>query len=631
MRRTPRENALNLIAFKPVKELEYRVKNLSFHNLTPAGTKIPHGLKTVLGLSTKFCPTPKHLDISTYSSALPFLFRSIRLGFQFPGSSDNYNYNKLIYVPNPNFQPVMAPPLVENLFREISNIIPQEQFHRFHWNLNRNQRRILRDLRFQKDLKILQSDKNLGPVIMTTAQYYQFCNDHLNQPDVYQSVPEIPLGQIKDNISSFHKRLISDFPFEERNARIIVAFLDKSETAYFHGIPKIHKTPMACRPIVSNVSAPTNGLSKWLAFQLMPYSRRLTSFLKNSSELQDKLKDIPFDTGCQFYTFDVENMYTSIPIREAIQATRYFLDQRQTPLASMILEGLEIVMTNNYFTFGSSKWKQLLGLAMGTPVAPVLATLYLGYYEETRIISQFRNNLLLYVRYLDDLFIIWNPIASQPFAFNRFRAVLRQVPGLSWTFDHHPKEANFLDLWVYKFQNSYGTRTHQKVLNLYLYPPFQSAHPPGVMKGFITGILLKYKEQNTKLEDFKHMATLFFNRLINRGYHPRTLKPYFEEILSQITAPASGKRKRDDNMKQFFFKVPYDPNGPTRQQLRSMFKLDQLSESLSDIGLGRIVICYTKPPNIGNLLMRTRDGPITSAPAEQVQDARGVNPNPNPA
>lgn len=31
-----------------------------------------------------------------------------------------------------------------------------------------------------------------------------------------------------------------------------------------HGLPKIHKTPLKTRPIVSNICAPTYKLAKWL-------------------------------------------------------------------------------------------------------------------------------------------------------------------------------------------------------------------------------------------------------------------------------------------------------------------------------------------------------------------------------
>ena len=267
---------------------------------------------------------------------------------------------------------------------------------------------------------------------------------------------------------------------------------------------------------------------------------------------------------------------------------------------------------------------------MGTPVAPVLATLYLGYYEEMRIIPKYKDQLYFNKRYLDDIFLIWNdPLNNGTFLFNKFRATLRSIPGLTWTYEYHPQEANFLDLWIYKHMDKYGTRTHQKALNLYLYPPFQSAHPPGVQKGLIYGLLLKYKKQNTLYADFLNIAREFYRRLLLRGYHSCTLKPIFERILAALQKKTSLKRPRDTERK-YFFKIPYDPNGPTRKEIRETFGLNTLSQQLNNSNNGRIIICYKQPRNLGDLLMRTRNGPIASIPASPVQDIRGINPNPKP-
>ena len=65
------------------------------------------------------------------------------------------------------------------------------------FNLNRRMRTLLRDMRGQQDLKTLQTDKNLGPAIMTSKQYKQFCMLHLEQEDTYKRVNEIPLAEIK--------------------------------------------------------------------------------------------------------------------------------------------------------------------------------------------------------------------------------------------------------------------------------------------------------------------------------------------------------------------------------------------------------------------------------------------------
>ena len=56
----PLENALQLLPFKSVAELDIRDHNLlAFHNLTLKGTIVPVGLKSLLGLGLKFCRNPR--------------------------------------------------------------------------------------------------------------------------------------------------------------------------------------------------------------------------------------------------------------------------------------------------------------------------------------------------------------------------------------------------------------------------------------------------------------------------------------------------------------------------------------------------------------------------------------------
>jgi hypothetical protein len=445
---------------------------------------------------------------------------------------------------------------------------------------------------------------------MTTNQYLSFCLEHLQKPETYLRINNVSIYQLRQQVSLFYDYLIATDPLSARSARIIVHNLENTKLAYFHGVPKIHKSPMGCRPIVSHVNSPTTGLSKWITHLLAPIAATIRSFVRDSSTFQADLLRTDFSATDEMYTLDVVDMYTSIPIEEALRAVAWFLFRVGHPIMHEILKALRIVLETNFFTFGDTTWRQLRGLAMGTPVAPVVATLYLGYYEETRLLPPFTPNIMLYRRYIDDILLIWRPQAEKPYALNHFRALLRSVPGLSWTSDAHPVEANFLDLWIYRDESEYGTRTHQKKLNLYLYPTFNSAHPISVKHGMIYGLLKKYSEQNTRRSDFLAIATLLFKRFLARGYHFKILRDIFTKCLERLrenSKPAAFVAANSGNAsRNFFFKIPYDPNGPPRQFLRHALRFDELSSTLADHGLGSIRICYSKPDNLGNIIMRTR-------------------------
>ena len=585
---------------------------------------MPLGLKGLLGLGLKFCPTPSPVQSSVYIEALLPLFRSIRLGLMF--KENNQSYSKLIYVPNSAYQPQPAPQYIEGFMKyclKKAQTTTQYSTRPAQFNLNRRMRTLLREMRGQQELKILQTDKNLGPAIMTCKQYKQFCMQHLEQADTYKRVNEIPLAEIKKTVAAYHTALCRASPYLVKEGKIIIHGLETSTPAYFHALPKIHKTPMGCRPIVSSINAPTTGLSKWLTHVLTPIATQIQSYVRDSDTLQGELTQLTVEPTDILYTFDVENMYTSIPIEEALHAIRWFLNRMQHPLVNLLLYGLRIVLEYNFFTFGDSNWKQLRGLAMGTPVAPILAMLYLGYHEETKILSLCKQSLRLYKRYLDDILLVWRPDPTNPYLFNRFRAILRQTPGLSWTYKEHKEQAPFLDLCIFRHGPTYATRTHQKLLNLYLYPTFNSAHAPTVKKGMIYGLLKKYKTQNTLPEDFQALCRALFQRFLTRGYRSATLRPLFQNALERLSAHHQIPQSRSIQ-RQYFYKIPYDPNGPSRSRLRTILALDELSKVLSATENAKITICYQKPNNLGNKLTRTKttaDPPSALAALENFQDA----------
>ena len=83
-------------------------------------------------------------------------------------------------------------------------------------------------------------------------------------------------------------------------------------------------------------------------------------------------------------TFDVTSLYTNIPHADITEALTYFLEQRNlssTPPANVLISATQHVLDNNYFTFEGQCYKQVHGTAMGTPMAPAAANLFMGWLE----------------------------------------------------------------------------------------------------------------------------------------------------------------------------------------------------------------------------------------------------------
>ena len=71
-----------------------------------------------------------------------------------------------------------------------------------------------------------------------------------------------------------------------------------------------------------------------------------------------------------------------------------------------IIDLLQLSLKGNYFEFNGEMYQQVCGCAMGNRFSPTFASIYVAEWEEATI-SKSSKSSLLYLRYLDDILIIW--------------------------------------------------------------------------------------------------------------------------------------------------------------------------------------------------------------------------------
>ena len=119
---------------------------------------------------------------------------------------------------------------------------------------------------------------------------------------------------------------------------------------------------------------------------------------------------------------DVVSLYTSIKHQDGIEACRYFLRARSLSLYfhnKMLLDMIMYCLKNIYFTFNGDYYRQVQGIAMGTCFAPNLANLLMGWWEHTVVeqLADYNAHVLMWLRFIDDLFIIWQGTDIQARSF----------------------------------------------------------------------------------------------------------------------------------------------------------------------------------------------------------------------
>ena len=73
-----------------------------------------------------------------------------------------------------------------------------------------------------------------------------------------------------------------------------------------------------------------------------------------------------------------------------------------------MIEIFNHVLKNNFFGFEHQTYHQKSGTALGTPMAPTVANLFMGWLEETLLEqSPMKIDADCRKRFIDDIFILW--------------------------------------------------------------------------------------------------------------------------------------------------------------------------------------------------------------------------------
>ena len=250
-------------------------------------------------------------------------------------------------------------------------------------------------------------------------------------------------------------------------------------------IPKIHKNPMVGRPIAASHSYITRPLSIFVDEYVKP-RLHMPTVLRDSGELIQALESIRLPPRCFLVTADVVTLYPNVDTKKALIALDLLLREAGAPETPLLIQFSRLVFENNFLKteFCGDIFHQIFGIAMGTPFAVTAANAFV-YYSEKDAVTQYSSHLLLYKRFIDDIFFIWKGAEENLLEF--LSCLNSKNDRIKLTYVIDKSSILFLDLFLYKDANfsTLQFSTYQKPLNKYLYIPFQSFHPASNKRAFI--------------------------------------------------------------------------------------------------------------------------------------------------
>ena len=169
-------------------------------------------------------------------------------------------------------------------------------------------------------------------------------------------------------------------------------------------------------------------------------------------------------------SFDVVSLFTKVPVADSLSLlSQHFEDS--------ILALFRHVLTSTYFCYDGQFYEQTDGVAMGSPLSPVIANFFMEDFEN-KALEQATHKLTCWYRYVDDTFAIW------PHGRERLTEFLDHLNGLhsNIKFTMEIEEEGhlpFLDVDIYKrTDGSLGHKVYRKPTHTNLYLNQLSHHHP---------------------------------------------------------------------------------------------------------------------------------------------------------
>ena len=197
---------------------------------------------------------------------------------------------------------------------------------------------------------------------------------------------------------------------------------------------------------------------------------------------------------------------------------------------------LTFCVETTYFGMGSNIYRQEEGLAMGSPLSPVLVNIYMEYFEEMTLgYTSLKSSM--WFRYVDDTFILWPHQEDVQILLHHLNSIR---PSIHFTREkEQDNKLSFLDVLLTRTEQGFRSSVYRKPTFTGQYPNFNFHHPYTVKKGIVRCLQHRAKTISSNTDAYQEeMISLRHN--LHRNNYPESI----------TSAPRNLDRRVEDNTRK---------------------------------------------------------------------------------
>jgi hypothetical protein len=438
-------------------------------------------------------------------------------------------------------------------------------------------------------------DKGVGMVLMNERDYIakldRIVNDEtrfmlldydLGTTDIAQC-SKAPWVAKATSVKNYCKNYIKQLVDESTYYRI---YPTGAQPGKLYGMAKIHKEGCPLRPVLSAINTPEYYLAKWLEQHLKPFVDN-TYTVSSSSDFVEELHTLrPSDTDV-CVSLDIKSLYTNVPLKEVIDdiaetvyatnaESSFFIDSKITP---KVLKNMLKVCSQSIFLYDHKVYKQIDGVAMGSPLAPLLANWFVSKIENTILRQNIDYKPIIYRRYVDDVFALFQSTDQR----DTFFSILNGAhPNLIFTMETSTTSLPFLDTAVSIANGKFNTEVYRKTTNTGVVMNFRCMAPSkwkvSLGKCFLTRAYRLSSSYKFFIAEVDRIKTILKNNAYPEDLIGRIVSEFisYNEInSSNFKTTPTEKRQKSSTDNHVYLTIPYLGKPSLRFQHRMKRNLQQ--------------------------------------------------------